>query len=130
LRVQRGTATNGDRRMVGAHARLGFGQWGILAEHDVTDRTRQGASIASFRQNASYAQVFWAMREWLVASGTGERMRVEAPFAQHLVAGKVEIAARLSSQATIVFGTRVERNLITRRLATTALVQTAFKTVK
>ena len=70
------------------------------------------------------------MREWLVASGIGERLTVDAPFEQRLAAGKAEIAARLSSQATIVVGVRFERNLITRRLAKTAVVQTAFKTVK
>jgi hypothetical protein len=128
--VQRGTAGNGDRRMVGAYTRLGFGPWGILAEHDITDRTRNGPTLAAFRQTATYGQVFWAVREWLVASGIGERIRVETPFAQHLAAGKAEVAVRLSSQATIVVGARFERNLITRRLAKTAVVQTAIKTVK
>ena len=63
----RGTAARGDRRTVGAYARLGFGQWGILAEHDVTDRARLDPIAAGFRQTASYAQVFWAIREWFVA---------------------------------------------------------------
>jgi hypothetical protein len=130
LTVQRGTASNGDRKMVGAYARLGFGQWGILAEHDITDRTRNGSTLAAFRQTATYGQVFWAVREWLVASGIGERVTVETPFAQRLAAGKAEVAARLSSQATVVVGVRFERNLITRRLAKTAVVQTAFKTVR
>ena len=116
--------------MVGAYARLGFGQWGILAEHDITDRTRTGPTLAAFRQTASYGQVFWAMREWLVASGIGERLRVETPFAQHQVAGRLELAARLSPQATISVGARFERNLITHRLSKSAVVQTAFKTVR
>lgn len=130
LTVQRGTADNGNRRMVGAYARLGFGRWGILAEHDITDRTRTGPTLAAFRQTASYGQVFWAMREWLVASGIGERLRVETPFAQHQVAGRLELAARLSPQATISVGARFERNLITHRLSKSAVVQTAFKTVR
>ena len=127
---QRGTARNGDRRMVGAYARLGFGPWGILAEHDVTDRTRNGPAVVAFRQTASYAHVFWAVREWLVASGTGERLRVEAPFAESLNAGKVELAARLSNQATIVAGTRFERNVLTERWARSVTVQVALKTVQ
>jgi hypothetical protein len=127
--VQRGTAANGDRRMVGAYARLGFGQWGVLAEHDITDRTRTGPVLAAFRQNATYGQVFWAVREWLVASGIGERLRVEGPFAQHLVAGKLEVAARLTNQATIVVGARFEQNRVTRRVGRSAVIQTAFKTV-
>ena len=36
--------------MAGAYARLGFGKWGILAEHDVTDRTRNVPDSVSFRQ--------------------------------------------------------------------------------
>ena len=128
--IQRGTAQNGTRRMVGAYARLGFGPWGILAEHDVTGYTRTGLTLEAFRQTATYGQVFWAVREWLVASGIGERLRVEAPFAQHLVAGKLEVAARLSSQATISVGTRFERDVVTRRLTTSVVLQTAFKTVK
>jgi hypothetical protein len=130
MTVQRGTADNGDRQMVGAYARLGFGQWGILAEHDITDRTRNALSPAAFRQTTSYGQVFWAMREWLVASGIGERSRTEAPFAQNLVAGKVEIAARLSSQASIVVSTRLERNLITQKTGKSVTLQTAFKTTR
>jgi hypothetical protein len=130
LTVQRGTALNGDRRMVGAYARLGFGQWGILAEHDITDRTRTDLALDSFRQTTSYGQVFWAVREWLVASGIGERLRVEAPFDQHLVAGKMEVAMRLSNKATIIAATRIERNTLTRRLTKSVSVQTAFKTVQ
>lgn len=128
--IQRGTALNGDRRTVGAYARLGFGQWGVLAEHDITDRTRTGLPLAAFSQTATYGQVFWAVREWLVASGIGERLRVEAPFAQHLVAGKLEVAARLTSQATISVGTRFERNLLTRRMTKSVVLLTAFKTVQ
>ncbi|MEQ1910430.1 MAG: hypothetical protein ABMA15_16535, partial [Vicinamibacterales bacterium] len=65
-----GSADNGNRNMVGAYARLGFGQWGILAEHDVTSRTRELSAPTAFQQTATFGQVFWAAREWLVASGT------------------------------------------------------------
>jgi hypothetical protein len=124
------TARNGDRRMLGGYARLGFGKWGILAEHDVTDRTRTVATRTSFRQNATYAQVFWAAWDWLVFSGTGERLRVDRPFAQRLNAGRIDISARLASQATIVLSTRVEKNLMTGQLSKAVIVQTAFKTVQ
>ncbi len=33
-----GASDNGTRQMVGGYARLGFGQWGVLLEHDLTDR--------------------------------------------------------------------------------------------
>jgi len=126
----RGTAARGDRRTVGAYARLGFGQWGILAEHDVTDRARLDPIAAGFRQTASYAQVFWAIREWFVASGTGEQLHVDAPFQEHLVAGRLELAARLSPKATVVLATRLERNMRTARITPSVTLQAAFKTVQ
>ena len=124
----KGTARNGDRQMVGGYARLGFGRWGILAEHDVTDRTRT-ALAQSFTQNASFTQVFWAAREWLVLSGIGERLRVERPFLERRNAGQVELSARLAPQATIVLGTRLEKDLVTNRLAKSLILQMALKTV-
>src|SRR5581483_6516113 len=65
VNVLRGSARYMDRRMIGPYARLGFGKWGFLAEHDVTDRYLKTGSEASFRQTASYGQLFWATRESL-----------------------------------------------------------------
>lgn len=122
------TARNGDRQMVGGYARLGFGRWGILAEHDVTDRTRT-ALAQRFTQNASFAQLFWAAREWLVLSTIGERLRVEQPFMQRLNAGKFEVAARLAPQATVTMGTKFEKNLVTGKLSKSLILQVAVKSV-
>src|ERR1700676_4662857 len=97
----RGTWATVDRRLIGPYARLGFGKWGILVEHDVTDRSSNNGSFAAFRQNASYGQVFWAPREWLVASLIGERLQVERPFAERIRAGRLEVTARLASQVTV-----------------------------
>jgi len=130
MTAAQGTADHGDRRMVGAYARLGFGSWGILAEHDVTDRTRPAQAPTAFRQQATYAQVFWAMREWLVASASGERLTVEQPFAERVGAGKLELNARLTSAATIGVSTKVQRSLVTRRTTTSVMVQAALKTVR
>jgi hypothetical protein len=123
-----GTAISGDRQSAGIYARLGFGAWGILAEHDITDRTRV-AVAESFRQQASYAQVFWAARESLVASAIGERLTVERPFEEHLTSGKVEVAARLTSLAAASAGVKVQRDAITDRVSTSLLFQIALKTV-
>jgi hypothetical protein len=127
--VQRGTADDGARQLVGGYARVGFGRWGILAEHDVTRRDRHDVTPASFRQDASYAQVFWAVRDWLVTSASGERLRVGGPYSEHLNAGKIEVASRLASQATIVVGARLEHNVPTGRLSKSLSVQLALKTV-
>jgi hypothetical protein len=157
MSLLRGHADNGDRRLVGGYTRLGFGRWGILAEHDVTNRSRvstiatdpilvetetlgTGATMSgdstfttsttSFTQQASYAQLFVAVREWLVASGIAERLKVAQPFATELRGARFELAARLASQATITFGTRVERNQLTGRLSKGVSLQMAFKTAR
>jgi hypothetical protein len=126
--VQRSSARNGDRQLVGGYARIGFGKWGILAEHDVTNRNREGTRQASFRQDASYAHVFWAVRDWLVTSATGERLRVGDAYREHLMAGKLEVASRLTSQATVIVGARVERGT-NGRPSKSLSVQLALKTV-
>ena len=125
----RGSAVNGDRRMSGLYTRLGFGKWGILAEHDITGRARHLPEPAAFRQDTTYGQVFWAIREWLVASGFTERLHVQRPFEEHLVAGKAEVVARLASQATVGVGVRIQRDVITGRLSKALVIQAAFKTV-
>lgn len=126
----RGSARNGDRRLLGGYARLGFGSWGVLAEHDSTDRTRPALATGRFRQQATYAQIFWAAREWLVLSAFGERLRVAPPFEQRLNAGRFEVAARLAPQATIVLSSRVERDMRTGRVSRSLILQTAVKTVR
>jgi hypothetical protein len=126
--ILKGVTRNGDRRLLGGYARLGFGAWGILAEHDVTDRTRTAVAQA-FTQNATFAQVFWAAREWLVLSTIGERLRVERPFEQRLNAGRIEVAARLAPQATVTMGTKLEKNLMTGKLSKSLILQVAVKTV-
>lgn len=126
----RGAADNGDRRLMGVYTRFGFGSWGILAEHDVTDRTRPALMLAPFRQQATYGQVFWAMREWLVASAIGERLTVQQPFAEKLVAGKLELNARLTSESSVGVSAKVQRSLLTNRMSTSVMLQAAFKTVR
>ena len=128
VNVLRGTGSDGSRRMIGAHARLGFGAWGMLAEHDLTDR-ESAESIGQFRQHSSFAQVFWAAREWLVAAGGAERLRVQEPFPERINAARVDLTARLTSTATIGVGTRVQRDQLTRRVFTSVTVQLALKTV-
>jgi hypothetical protein len=128
--ASRGAAANGDRRMVGGYARLGFGSWGILVEHDITDRTRAAVASQAFRQQATYGQVFWAMREWLVVSGTGERLTVQQPFAEKLASGKLELSARLTSQASVGVSAKVQRSLLTHRTSTSVMLQATLKTVR
>ncbi len=124
-----GTAPVGDRQMVGGYVRMGFGNWGVLAEHDFTDRTNVSPLAASFGQSASFGQVFWAAEEWLVFSATAERLHVETPFEERLLAGKLEVAARLASQATLGVSARLQRDQISGRLSASVMLQAALKTV-
>ena len=94
MNLLHGTSTIEDRTLIGPYARLGFGKWGILAEHDITNRNTKIGTLASFQQTTSYGQLFWAVREWLVPSLIVERLRVERPYQERLDALKLDLAAR------------------------------------
>lgn len=96
----------------------------------MTDRTRPALTLEPFRQQATYGQVFWAMREWLVASAIGERLTVQQPFAERLTGAKVELNARLTSGASVGISAKVQRSLLTKQTATSVMLQAAFKTVQ
>jgi len=70
------------------------------------------------------------MREWLVASAIGERLTVQQPFAEKLAAGKLELNARLTSEASVGVSAKVQQNLITGRVSTSVMLQAALKTVR
>ena len=123
-----GESRNGSRQVLGVHARLGFGAWGILAQHDITDRDRDTAA-GTFRQQATYGHIFWAAREWLVFSAIGERLSVENPFDERRNGGAIEVAARLTSIATVGASFRVAHDPVADRLARSITLQLALKTV-
>lgn len=85
--------------------------------------------MASFQQNATYGQFFWAAREWLVPSLIVERLEIGRPYKEHLNAAKIELAARLTSQLTISAGPRIQRDELTDRIAKSVVFQIALKTV-
>ena len=123
----RGSSRNADRSMTGVYARMGFGQWGLFAEHDFTrrllDRDRK------LNQSASFFQVFWALREWFVAYTGVERLRVGNVFPESRVAGRFDLTARLASHLTIGGAVRVEHDARTGKTGPVLLVQLAAKTV-
>ena len=102
-----------DRTLVGPYARIGFGKWGIFAEHDITTRTLLSGRVHVFRQDASYGQIFWAVKEWLVPAITGERLTVERLYREAWIAGGVQIGARLTPQFTFQLSTRIQHNQLT-----------------
>ena len=123
-----GSIRNVHRTLVGPYARLGFGTWGILAEHDITMRTLLTTS-ASFHQHTSYAQLFWYPREWLLTSLVGERLETQLPFREHLVGGRFEMSARISPHVTLGMTSRLQRDHVTGKMLRSAAIQLALKTV-
>lgn len=130
LNFLRGSAANEDRTMIGPYARLGFGRWGILAEHDITRRTLSSVGSTPFGQSTSYGQLFWATREWLVPSLIVERLRVDDPYKERLDAAKIELAARLTPQVSVSAGPRIQRDEGTARITKSVVFQVTVKTVR
>lgn len=126
----RGSDPLANRNLTGVYTRLGFGPWGILAEHDVTRRfTHKSFGNRVFDQHASYTQVFYYWREWLITSAIVERLSVQNPYAEHLWAYKGEIGARMSSNWSISVRAGVQRDLRTRALSPVASLQFTAKSV-
>jgi hypothetical protein len=128
INALRGTSRKLDRTLIGPYARLGFGKWGILAEHDITLRTLAQTSPVSFRQDASYGQLFWAVKEWLVPAATVERLTVARPYREAWVAAGGQLTARLTPQFTLSLSTRVQHNQLTGRTSPAVTLQLAMKT--
>jgi len=127
----RGSDQIGSRTMTGVYSRLGFGSWGILAEHDFTQRQlHQSYRGVRFNQQATYVQAFRYLREWLLTSVIIERLNVAQPFAEQLWAYKGEVSLRLSSNWTVGLRAGVQRNAMNGALTPTATLQLAMKTVR
>jgi hypothetical protein len=112
-----------------AHDRLQPGWKGRRSLSDERCECADKHQAVSVRQTASYAQLFWAVREWLVASTIAERLNVEYPFRDHLIGERFELVARLSSQVTLGFSTRVQRNRLSGAVSPSVALQLAIKTV-
>jgi hypothetical protein len=124
-----GSASTVQRTMVGPYLRLGMGTWGILAEHDFTNRSLT-ASSTSFLQHASYAQLFFYPREWLLISAIGEQLQTQRPFQEHLVGGRFEVTSRFSNHITLGITSRFQENMISGQFAPSVALQLALKTVE
>ena len=98
-----------NRRSVGAYARLGFGKWGILAEHDLTSRgtIADVGATADTRHLAGHTQVFFAPKEWLVTSLAAEHLVIDGitnPVHTYRLTPGVQ--TRLSDSLTLNFNMR------------------------
>lgn len=128
--VRRAESDTVDRDTVGLYARFGVGIWGVLAEHELTQRTLGNGLVAPPRRYAGYTQFFIAPREWLVTSLIGEQS-VEPGTAQPRVfRWRPEVQARLSSYVTVTASARSDQVPSTGGTARMYLIQLSLKTVQ
>ena len=96
------------RSSVGAYARLGFGRWGILGEHDLTSRTVRTSTLAPADNVVGFTQVFVAAREWFVTSLLVDDVVASGPGGKHLYRLAPTAQMRISDKVTVVLSTRDE----------------------
>jgi hypothetical protein len=97
-----------DRRSVGAYARLGFGRWGILTEHDVTSRVARTTAALPADYVAGFTQFFVAPKEWFVTSLLVDDVVTSGPGTKHQYRLAPTAQMRISDNVTFVLSTRDE----------------------
>jgi hypothetical protein len=97
-----------DRKSVGAYARLGFGHWGVLAEHDLTSRVVPGPAPAPADYVLGYTQLFVYPAEWFLASLIVDDVDVSGSATKHAYRIAPAVSMRLSNNFTLGFTTRNE----------------------
>ena len=100
----RASRTNtGTEQRVGMYARLGFGQWGVLTEHEWIDRDLREPLPAATDGVAGLTQVFVAPREWLVLSLGAEYVPIDGTgrYTYRLLPS---VQVRVSDKLTFVAG--------------------------
>jgi len=119
-----------DSNTWGAYARLGFGSWGILAEHEYSDRWSEADGLLMTDRYLGYTQLFVAAREWLVTSVIAEQARDTTASHVWAIRWRPEVQARLSSNFTITASVRTDWRRGTAGAARIYLIQAAIKTVQ
>jgi hypothetical protein len=119
-----------DRNTAGVFARLGFGKWGVLAEHDVTSRVTRADTVPTAQYVAGFTQVFYAPWEWLVTSLAAENVVVEGAGAKRLYRFAPAAQVRVSENLTVILNTRDELTRLNGPTSRTFSVQVAVKTVQ
>jgi hypothetical protein len=124
------TAQSFNRRSVGAYARLGFGKWGILAEHDLSSRVTNDGVVPESRYLAGHTQVFYAPREWLVTSLAAEHLVVNGPKDSHVYRLTPGVQTRISDNLTLIFNMRDAFTGVASGRTRSFSVQLAVKTIQ
>lgn len=119
-----------ERRSVGGFARLGFGRWGILSEHDFASRSMRQPTAPVARYRAGHTQVFFAPYEWLVTSLAAEDSVVEGRGVKHVYRVAPGAQVRVSDNLTVLFSTRDVLSGPGATSSRTYSLQVAVKTVQ
>jgi hypothetical protein len=118
-----------DRRSVGAYARLGFGRWGILTQHEMTGRSSTVDKPVTTQYVSGHTQVFFAAKEWLVTSLGAEELAVDGTTKSRAYRIAPGVQLRASENLTISFTMRDVVAGVTTGRSRTFSVPVAVKTV-
>ena len=119
-----------DRRSIGAFARLGFGRWGILAEHDVTSRVTARDAMPEAQYVTGYTQLFVAPVEWFVTSLVVDNVVSTGPGAKRTYRIAPTAQVRFSDNYTVQFSTRDDFAIGAPPNSRTYSITLAVKTVQ
>lgn len=118
-----------NRRSMGAYARLGFGRWGVLAEHEVTGRSSTETNVATTQYVAGHTQVFFAPYEWLVTSLGVEELTMHGATTGRAYRLAPGAQVRVSENLTVAFTMRDAFAGVSTGRSRTFSVLVAVKTV-
>jgi hypothetical protein len=95
-----------NRRSAGAYARLGFGRWGVLAEHEITGRSTTDTTVENTQYVAGHTQLFFVPYEWLVTSLGAEELTMHGAATGRAYRLAPGAQVRVSENLTVAFTMR------------------------
>lgn len=108
MTARRSSADAFDRHSVGVYARLGFGRWGILTEHDLTTRVTERTAAPPSDYVVGFTQLFASPVEWFTGSLVIDDVAVSGSGSKHVYRLAPTAQVRISENFTVVFSTRDE----------------------
>jgi hypothetical protein len=126
-------ATGGGRlekQTLGAYARVGFGKWGVLTEHELTKPKLAGQTTIGPDRWAGFTQFFFVPKEWLVTSIIAEQSNDVTEPRTRAFRWRPEVQVRLSSNVTITASARTDTPRGTTARSRIYMVQLAVKSVQ
>jgi hypothetical protein len=118
-----------NRQSVGGYVRLGFGRWGVLAEHELTGRSPTDVTVKTTQYVAGHTQVFFAPYEWLVTSLGTEEVATSGAKVGHTFRLAPGAQVRISENLTAIFNVRDVFSGLSAGRTRTYAIQLAVKTV-